>query len=134
MRLKTQSTTVLPILTFGKYTVGDTLVGRTVLKLNYGRLSGWLEIGSRGNAGRKVVHSPTIVFGTCKKFARACHSLQKQTALFIELEHTPPKRRVTDLTTKPPWLLNIEPKCDILSLLAYSTYKQLYRSSRRCAR
>jgi hypothetical protein len=54
MRLKTQCITVLPILTFGKYTVGDTLVGRTVLKLNSGpgRLArgGWLDSDSEGEA------------------------------------------------------------------------------------
>jgi hypothetical protein len=54
MRLKTQCTTVLTILTFGKYTVGDTLVGRTVLKLNSGRLGGWLEGEARRSILRKV--------------------------------------------------------------------------------
>jgi hypothetical protein len=54
MRLKTQYATVLPILTFGKYTVGNTLVGRTVLKLNSGRLGGWLEGEARRSILRKV--------------------------------------------------------------------------------
>ncbi len=69
MRLKTQCTNVLPIMmiltgTFqvGKYTasVGDTLVGgRTVLKLNSGRLGGWLELEgeARRSATGKVAHS-----------------------------------------------------------------------------
>ena len=78
--LKTQCTIVLPILTFGKYTVGDTLVGRTVLKLNSGRLGGWLEGEARRSATGKVAHSQSWAFGSWSRFARACHSLQKQVA------------------------------------------------------
>ena len=47
MHLKLPRTNVLSncvsILTFGKYIVFDTLVGRAALKLNMGRLGDWLE-------------------------------------------------------------------------------------------
>ncbi len=42
---------------FFLYTVGDTVLGRTVLKLNSGRLGGWLEGEARRSATGKVAHS-----------------------------------------------------------------------------
>jgi hypothetical protein len=73
MRLETQCTIVLPILTFGKYTVGDTLVGKTVLKLNSGSLGGWLEGEARRSATGKEAHSHSRAFGSWSRFARDCH-------------------------------------------------------------
>jgi hypothetical protein len=50
--------------TLSYYTVGDTVVGRTALKLNSGRLGGWLEGETRRDILRQVS-------------ARARHSLRK---------------------------------------------------------
>ena len=77
----------MPNASIWQYTVVDTLVGREILELNSGRLGDWLEIEPRGSAGRKVAHSQGLVFGNSKKIARASHSLQKQNALFIDLEY-----------------------------------------------
>ncbi len=94
MQLQTQCTNVLPILTFGKYTVGDTLVGRTVLKLNSGRLGGWLESEARRSATGKVAHSQSWAFGSWSRFLLACHSLRLQKQVAPRFKNSPlPKRQ-----------------------------------------
>ncbi len=64
MHLKPSVQDVWQNLDSGRYTVGDTLVGKAVPKLNFGSLGGWLEGESRRSSLRK--------------FARARHSVRKQ--------------------------------------------------------
>ncbi len=66
-----------------QYTVVDTLVGREIPEMNLGRLGGWPlegEARTRRSATGKVAHSQSWAFGSWSRFARACHSLQKQVA------------------------------------------------------
>jgi hypothetical protein len=63
-----------------QYTVVDTLVGREIPEMNLGRLGGWLEGEARRSATGKVAHSQYWAFGSWSRFARACHSQQKQVA------------------------------------------------------
>ncbi len=87
MCLKIQCTNVVPNASIWQYTqyyytVVDTLVGREIPEMNLGRLGGWLEGEARRtrSATGKVAHSLSWAFGSWSRFARACHSLQKQVA------------------------------------------------------
>jgi hypothetical protein len=48
--------------------------------MNLGRLGGWLDGEAWRSAAGKVAHSQSWAFGSWSRFARACHSLQKQVA------------------------------------------------------
>ncbi len=48
------------MLAIGRYTVVDTLAGRTVPQLNFGRLCGWLEGKARRSILRKDSAGPPL--------------------------------------------------------------------------
>ena len=66
MHLKPSVQEVWQNLESGRYTVGGTLVGKAVPKLNLGRVGGWLEIEPRGIPSGKVAHWQELVFGSSK--------------------------------------------------------------------
>ena len=85
MRLKTQCTDVVPNASIWQYTVGDTLCRQNSAEIDFWQ-TGWLA-RRRGSEERhwksatfKVAHSQSWAFGSWSRFARACHSLQKQVA------------------------------------------------------
>jgi hypothetical protein len=72
LHLKPSVQDVWQNLDSGRYTVGGTLAGKAVLKLNFGSLGGWLE----GGESRR---------SSLRKFARARHSVRKQVAICSEV-------------------------------------------------
>ncbi len=72
MRLKIQCTDVLPILTFGMYTVGEALVGKTAPILNLGRVGGWLEGEAWKRSTGKVGYLQSWAFESRSWFTRDC--------------------------------------------------------------
>ncbi len=84
---KIRCTNVVPNASIWQCTVGDTLCRQSSTEIEFGQTGRLARDWASGDLWQKGTHSQDLVFGNSKKFARASHSLQKQNAPFIELEH-----------------------------------------------